>query len=156
MTRLVIFVPTQIGLDHPFVEALSRAKINPERVTFASADGVDDLIDVMTAESAEFGLLAGMSQLNSVRPDLTTKNACGRPFIWGIDQEWGFLATIHPEALARNTVWTASVDSHLQTLVAWGRAPADLIALAPTTCVSCNETRTTLDHDLLPWCATHG
>lgn len=154
MSRLVIFIPEEIDGSHAFIECLSEARINPERQTFATAATTAELEQILTDEEAEFALLAGLQPLRLVRPDLTTRNACGRPFFWG-QADWKMIATIHPEAVARNPIWRQSVIHHMQTLVTWGRNPENWDQLAPMSCVSCLETEITLDNECIPWCKTH-
>jgi hypothetical protein len=154
VSRLVIFIPEEIDGSHAFIDCLTEARINPERQTFATAASTEELVKVLTDEGAEYALLAGNQPLQLVRPDLSTRYACGRPFFWG-EPDWMMLATIHPEAVARNPIWRESVVHHLRTLVAWGRNPEDALLLSPQSCVSCLETVSVYDSNLLPWCATH-
>jgi hypothetical protein len=154
MSRLVIVLPEAIDAEHPFLDALRAARIRPERQTFVSAESSEELVDLLCKEEAEFVLLAGQQPLGLVRPDLSTRTACGRPFYWGED-DWAMLATIHPEAYRRNPAWQTSVHHHLRSLVQWGKAPASALEFAPWSCVSCLETVHALDDDLLPWCKTH-
>lgn len=155
MSKLVIFTESPIAEDSVFVSLLKEARIRPERQTFASAESDDELCQIMHDEQAEFALLAGESPLKIARPDLSTRTVCGRPFYWG-EEEYGMLATVNPDALQRNKVWTDSVRMHLDTLVRWAKKPEDMLAIAPKSCTICATFPALyLDGDLLPFCDKH-
>lgn len=155
MSRLVIFSESPIQEDSEFVTLLRGAGIKPERQTLASAESAEELAQIMTDEEAEFALLAGEQPFKLARPDLSTQTACGRPFYWS-DDEYGMLATINPDALQRNKVWSDSVKTHLDTLVRWAKKPEDMLAIAPKSCTLCARFPAPyLDGDLLPFCDKH-
>lgn len=155
MSRLVIFTESPVTEGSAFVELLKGAHINPQRQTFASAESTEELREIMSDEKAEFALLAGEQPFKLARPDLSTQYACGRPFYWG-DEEYGMLATINPDALQRNKVWSDSVQMHLDTLVRWAKKPEDMLAIAPKSCTICARFPAPhLDGDLLPFCDKH-
>lgn len=154
MSRLVIFSEQPLPAHYLFTDLLTTAGIAPERQTFATAVSQEELQEIMS-NGAEYMLLAGQQPLSLVRPDLSTKTACGRPFFWG-EEEYGVIATINPETLQRNDVWADSVSMHLEALVAFGRRPEDLFEIAPRSCTECgNPNAPHRDMDLLPFCNAH-
>lgn len=154
MSRLVIFSETPVFGNHLFHDLLREAKIDPDRQMFATAVSTEELQSIMSG-GPEFMLLAGQQPLSLVRPDLSTKTACGRPFFWG-EEDYGVVATINPEALERHDIWADSVGMHLAALVEFGKHPEDLFEIAPRSCTCCGDLDAPYrDGDLLPFCGAH-